>query len=182
MADTTQVTTIDQHSFVAKYPGHYRHRKQRNKKNYKLDVNQVERLVKAAKYHGRHCLRDSTLIMMAFEHSLKVSELINLKWNHIDLKEGTLLVSRLKNGQKTIHRLTKKEVENLRLLEEKYIDLEYVFISERKQPLSSSHVCKMIKRAGEDAGLPTKVQPSMLNGSCGFKMLSVRATSQAMQH
>ena len=182
MADANQVTTIDQRSFVGRYPGKLRYRKTRANSGEKLSTSQVDRLVKAAKYHGRHGLRDATLIMMAFQHGLKISELINLKWNHIDLKEGTLLVSRLKNGQKTIHPLTEKEINNLRLLEDKYTDLEYVFVSERKTPLSSEHVRKMIKRAGEEAGLSSQIRPKMLNRSCGFNLLSIRAAAQVTQH
>jgi len=182
MATENNVITIDQRSFVGKYPVKPRYRKYRSNSQNPLNNHQVGRLVKAAKYHGRHGLRDATMIMLAYQHGLRVSELINLKWNHIDLKEGTLLVSRLKNGQKTIHPLTEAELNNLRLLEEKYTDLEFVFVSERKTPLTKSHVVKMLKRAGEEAGLATRVQPDMLNGIHGFNLMTVRAAAQVTQH
>lgn len=196
MADANQVVTIDRGTFagkqVIKQRGKLRYRSRRSKSRshvpheqastIPLNNRDVERLVKAAKYRGRHGLRDATLIMLAYRHGLKVSELINLKWHHVDLDEGTLLVSRLKNGHKTIHSLSDKELHNLRLLERKYTQLEFVFVTERNTPLSNSHVNKMIKRAGQEAGLPNTVAPEMLNGVCGFDLISVRRGAQVTQH
>lgn len=40
---------------------------------------EVEAMVKAAHRVGRHGLRDSTLILLAYRHGLRVSELVGLK-------------------------------------------------------------------------------------------------------
>ena len=55
-------------------------------------------LIKAAKRAGRHGHRDATLILIAYRHGLRVSELVALRWDQIDLKAGRLHVVRLKNG------------------------------------------------------------------------------------
>lgn len=45
-------------------------------------------MVSAAQKVGRHGLRDSTLILMAYRHGLRVSELVALKWEQIDFAGG----------------------------------------------------------------------------------------------
>ena len=66
---------------------------------------EVKAMVSAAKKVGRHGLRDSTLILMAYRHGLRVSELIALKWEQIDFTAGTIYINRLKNGVSSTHPL-----------------------------------------------------------------------------
>jgi type 1 fimbriae regulatory protein FimB/type 1 fimbriae regulatory protein FimE len=47
---------------------------------------------------GRMAYRDALLIVMAYRHGLRASELIALRWDQVDLKAGTLHVARLKHG------------------------------------------------------------------------------------
>jgi integrase len=42
-------------------------------------------LVKAAERAGRNGLRDGTLILMAYVHGFRASEICDLKWHQIDL-------------------------------------------------------------------------------------------------
>ena len=59
---------------------------------------EVTVMIAVAKKVGRHRLRDSTLILMAYRHSLRVSELVALRWEQIDLTGGTIYINRLKQG------------------------------------------------------------------------------------
>src|SRR5205823_14588710 len=64
-----------------------------------LTPDEVERMIVAARrIDGRLAERDALLIMMAYRHGLRASELIALRWDQIDLKAGTVHVSRLKHG------------------------------------------------------------------------------------
>ena len=63
-----------------------------------LTPDEVQQLINAAKSVGRHKHRDATLILMAYRHGLRVSELVALRWDMVDLKQGLLHVNRLKNG------------------------------------------------------------------------------------
>ena len=54
---------------------------------------------------GRVAARDALLIMMAYRHGLRASELAGLRWDQIDLKAGTLHVARRKNGSPSTHPL-----------------------------------------------------------------------------
>jgi integrase len=59
---------------------------------------EVTTMISAAKKVGRHGLRDSTLILMAYRHGLRVSELVSLRWSQIDFAGGTIYINRLKHG------------------------------------------------------------------------------------
>jgi len=43
------------------------------------------------------------MILIAYRHGLRVSELIAFKWLQIDLQQGLLNVIRLKNGISSTH-------------------------------------------------------------------------------
>ncbi len=71
---------------------------------------EVEALLRAAKSLGRHQQRDYTMILLAYRHGLRVSELIGLRWEQIDLTQGHLHVNRLKNGVPSVHPLRGTEL------------------------------------------------------------------------
>jgi len=48
----------------------------------------VEKLIKGAESVGRHPHRDGTLILVAYRHALRVSELVSLHWDQIDFVQG----------------------------------------------------------------------------------------------
>ena len=50
---------------------------------------EVERLADAAK-GNRYGRRDATMILTAYRHGLRVSELIDLRWDQIDFDRATL--------------------------------------------------------------------------------------------
>jgi integrase len=63
---------------------------------------EVERLIKVAK-GNRHGHRDATMILVAFRHGLRVSELCGLQWTSIAFETGTLHVRRVKGGEAATH-------------------------------------------------------------------------------
>src|SRR4051812_10564840 len=81
-----------------------------------LTPDEVEQLLAAARGVGRHGHRDATLILIAYRHGLRVSELVSLRWDQIDLKAGTLHVNRLKNGSPSVHPVRGPELRALRRL------------------------------------------------------------------
>jgi integrase len=59
---------------------------------------EVERLIKAAKAN-RHGQRDATMILITFRHGLRAAELVDLRWDQVDLgRNACLHVRRVKNG------------------------------------------------------------------------------------
>jgi len=147
-----------------------------------LTMDEVRSLRNAAKSIGRNRLRDAALILLAYRHGLRVSEVIDLRWEQVDLKRRLLHVRRLKNGTSSNHPLGKKECRFLRRLRDRHPEAQFVFMSERKGPLTSSTVRKMITRAGRHARLPFPVHPHMLRHACGYKLANDGHDTRAIQH
>ena len=63
-----------------------------------LTQREVERLMDCARKHGRYGHRDATMILVAYRHGLRASEVCDLQWQQIELSEGRLHVHRVKNG------------------------------------------------------------------------------------
>ena len=143
---------------------------------------EVDALIKAAKSTGRHKHRDGTLILIAYRHGLRVSELVSLRWDQVDLKQGKLHVNRLKNGSPSVHPLRGPEIRALRRLQRDYQRSPYVFSTERKGPLTTSTVRKLTSRAGKKAGLTFPVHPHMLRHACGYKLANDGQDTRAIQH
>jgi len=146
-----------------------------------LTSKEMERLIKAAKQNGRHGDRDSTLILMGFRHALRVSELVDLRWSQVDFEGYSLHVNRRKNGRPSTHPLTGDETRALRKLRKRYGDSEYLFVTERQTPLTTSSVRKIVARAGEKAKLELSVHPHMLRHSTGFYLANNGIDTRSIQ-
>ena len=98
---------------------------------------------------------------MAFRHALRVSELVDIRWQQIDLDTATVHIRRAKNGTPGIHGLQGDELRQLRALRREHPHADFVFLSERKAPLSVDGAQKLIERLGVAAELsfPIHAQP-----------------------
>src|SRR5215831_14770942 len=101
-----------------------------------LTEKEVERLMKAAG-RNRYGHRDATMILLAFRHGLRASELCSLRWDQVDLAHARLHVSRLKSGIPSVHPLTGSELRALRRLQREQEPGRYLFLSERGAPMSA---------------------------------------------
>jgi integrase len=135
-----------------------------------LTETEVERLVQATK-RNRWGHRDSTMILTAWRHGLRVSELVDLRWGQIDFVTATLHVRRIKRGTPTTHPIMGDELRALRRLQrEQEPKSPFVFTSERAAPFSTAGFARMMERAGVEAGLLLKCHPHMLRRACGFAL------------
>jgi integrase len=125
-------------------------------------------MIRAARQVGRHGVRDAAIILLMFRHGLRSAELVALKWTQVDLKQGYIEIHRVKHGHDSIHPLRSPELRALRQLERDYPDTQYVFVSERKAPLSTRSIRALVARAGSLAGVSFKVHPHQLRHACGY--------------
>lgn len=146
-----------------------------------LTEQEVECLRLSARQQGRHGHRDDTLILMMFRHALRVSEVIALRWEQVDLKQGLLHVRRLKNGIPATHPLQGIQLRALRQLQRNYPDTPYVFVSERRTPLTARTINHIIVRAGASSKLNLTVHPHMLRHSVGFYLANKGHDTRAIQ-
>ena len=147
-----------------------------------LTPQEVDKLIKAAGRIGRYGHRDATLILLAYRHGFRVSELVALRWDQIDLEQGLLHIARLKNGTPSTHPLRGPEIRALRRLRRESETSPYVLTSERRSAMTASSVRKIIARAGDQAPLGFPVHPHMLRHACGFKLANEGHDTRAIQH
>jgi len=57
-----------------------------------LTGREVEKLIEASRKHGRYGHRDATMILIAYRHGLRASELCDLQWHQVELNAGRLHV------------------------------------------------------------------------------------------
>jgi type 1 fimbriae regulatory protein FimB/type 1 fimbriae regulatory protein FimE len=143
---------------------------------------EVERLIAAARRLGRHGQRDAAMILVAYRHGLRVSELVGLRREQVDLGQGLLHVRRLKGGSASTHPLRGPELRALRQTLRDSPDSPHVFVSERGAPMTASTFRKLVARAGEAAKLGMPVHPHMLRHSTGFKLANDGQDTRAIQH
>lgn len=143
-----------------------------------LTAAEVDQLRLAALERGRHGLRDATMILMAFRHGLRVSELVNLRWQQIDLAAGTIHVNRLKRGNPATHELSRTEIRALRQLDP---GTGFVFLNERGTVVTVAGFSKMLKRTARSIGFPIEVHPHMLRHACGYKLANDGRDTRVIQ-
>ena len=96
---------------------------------------EVNRLIKAAKAN-RNGHRDATMILIAFRHGLRAAELVDLRWDQVDLgRNACLHVRRVKNGMPSVHPLQGDEMRALCELK-RVADSPFVFTSQRETPFT----------------------------------------------
>ncbi len=107
------------------------------------------------------------MILVAYRHGLRVSELTDLRWDQIDFNAATLHVRRAKRGTPATHPIVGDEMRALRRLQrEQDPKSPFVFTSERGSPFTTAGFARLLERAGEAAGLGIKVHPHMLRHAC----------------
>jgi type 1 fimbriae regulatory protein FimB/type 1 fimbriae regulatory protein FimE len=111
----------------------------------------------------------------------RAAELIDLRWDQVDLENALLHVRRLKNGSPASHPLTGRELRALRRLQREQPKSPFVFISERGAPFSRRGFQAMLERAGEAAGFDMKIHPHMLRHACGFKLANDGVDTRTIQ-
>jgi len=146
-----------------------------------LTPTEIEALIGAARRLGRHGHRDATMILLAYRHGLRVSELVSLRREQVDLQEGLLHVRRRKNGLSSTHPLRGPEIRALRKLVRDYPETPYVFVSERRSPMTEATFRKLVARAGDAAELGMPIHPHMLRHSTGYKLANDGQDTRAIQ-
>lgn len=145
-----------------------------------LTGKEIDALMSAAR-KSRNGHRDATLILIGWRHASRPGELVSLRWDQFDLDQGTFHVNRAKNGLPSVHPLAGVEIRALRKLRREQPDSRYVFLSERRGPLSVDGLQKIMARMGKRAGIPFTVHPHMLRHTAGYKLANDGQDTRAIQ-
>jgi integrase len=146
-----------------------------------LTDGEVARLINTAG-RNRHGHRDATMVLVAYRHGLRASELVTLRWDAIDFAHGRLHVSRLKGSSESVHPLSGRELRALRRLKREQQPVSpFIFTSERGAPFTPAGFRKMIARVGVAAGFSFPVHPHMLRHACGYQLANRGVDTRSLQ-
>lgn len=137
--------------------------------------------------------RNLAMILLAFKHGLRASEVCGLKTTDIDLKNGIITIRRLKGSLKSSQDLL--DVPGQPLLSEKrvlrawleeretYRDRsDFLFLSQKGGKLDRSAFFRMFQSVAEQAGLPAdKRHPHCLKHSLGFFLVEQGVSLPSIQ-
>jgi len=152
-------------------------------KNFLTEA-EMTRLLEAAK-QGRYGMRDYAMLLLAYRHGLRVSELVGMRLAQVNLEEGRVWVKRLKGSLDTEQPLDGKTLRAVRQwLRDRdtmgWKDLPWLFVSERGA-MSRKAVNYLIAEAGKRAKLPCHVHPHMLRHSCGYALANKGRDTRLIQ-
>ena len=145
-----------------------------------LTETEVEKLIEAAKAN-RYGHRDATMLLVAYRHGLRASEICDLRWDQIDFTSATLHVHRVKNGKPSTHPVRGDELRTLRKLEREAPKSPFVFITERGGPFTTDGFNWLVKRAGKKARFPFQVHAHMLRHATGYRLAGDGHDTRAIQ-
>lgn len=138
-----------------------------------ITATELSTICNAIKGGSRHPVRDELMTRMCFTHGLRVSELVALQWQHVNLKNRQLRVSRLKNGIPTTHPIVSKR--EIMLLNQLYKVAGkppngYLFNTERNTPVSVNGFQRMFGTYSEKA-TGVKWNAHALRHGCGTNLV-----------
>lgn len=151
-----------------------------------LTRDEVHRLMACAIRHNRHGRRDALMLRLAFEHGLRVSELVGLRWSAVDLVTHELRVTRAKGSLDGTHPLQGDTVRALkRYQRDSGQTAGLVFVNERGAPVSADGFRRLLHRLSERV-LGVKWHPHALRHACGVHLINqgvdLRTVQQYLGH
>jgi integrase len=182
LPDTNGTVPCSKHGIgTQKFPPLRRRNRDVRDREYLTEA-EVDKLIAASK-DNRYVHRDATMILVAYRHGLRASELVMLRWDAVDFKDGYLHVRRTKGSTDSVHPLTGRELRALRKLQrEQEPKSPFVFTSERGSPFMTAGFRKMVARLGTAAGFDYCVHPHMLRHACGYKLANDGKDTRSLQH
>lgn len=131
---------------------------------------EIDRLLAAAKTFPRYGQRNYLLVLLAYRHALRISEVIDIRLSDIDLDSGRIYCRRLKGSVANTHPMEGDEIRAVRrwIKDRPQTALDFLFVSERGSPLTRQSSWRIVAEAGKIAGLELDAHPHMLKHSCGY--------------
>jgi len=151
-----------------------------------LTLEEVESLLSRPDEDDPHGVRDKAMLEVLYGSGLRVSELILLKSEDINLEDGFLLC-RGKGGKQRIVPLgqaacgaVRKYQNEVRPLLAKG-DSPFLFLTRRGSPFTRQGFWKLLRGYGREAGLASKISPHVLRHSFATHLLERGADLRSVQ-
>jgi site-specific recombinase XerD len=141
-------------------------------REYLLEL-EVEQLIAVAKANKNTLLatRNHLIILLGYRHGLRVSELISLKWNQVDIHCARLHIKRLKNSNSGVHPLAADECPILKKLKKHQpLKSNWIFATKFGIPITRDGVAKAVAIIAQVARLEIPFHHHMLRHGCGYEL------------
>jgi integrase len=144
-----------------------------------LTPDELRRLLSAAKKN----IRDYALILTAYRHALRATEVGLVQISDLDFKRLQLRVHRPKGSLRGVHLIQPDEARALKAwLRGRPYESPYVFTSNRRDPISRFTLDKVMRKYGELAKLPLQKRHfHVLKHSIATHMLEADADLRFVQ-
>lgn len=142
---------------------------------------ELQRILAAAKEHSP---RDYTMILLAYRHGLRASEVCRIEISHIDLEAGNIRCMRGKGSISNWQSLARDEVKAVKSYMRKRpkTDNPHLFISRNGGPLSRTQFYRVFRQLCEKVGIPKdKRHPHCLKHSLGSHLANSGVPVQVIQ-
>jgi type 1 fimbriae regulatory protein FimB len=144
-----------------------------------LEPCEVLSVLKVAKAHSA---RSWAMIVVAYKHGLRASEVCNLRLDDIDLKNGSIVVARLKGSLRTTQAITGHRGEPLLdeqkalrewFRERRHDGSQFLFTSQKGGRLDRSQFFRVFRAVAAGAGLSAEKQhPHFLKHSIATHLVA----------
>lgn len=144
-----------------------------------LEPAEVLSVLRTARAKGA---RAWAMILVAYKHGMRASEVCNLRLDDLDMKNGSIVVERLKGSLRTTQAVTEhrgepllNEVKALRewLGQRREDGSDFLFVSQKGGRLDRSQFFRLFRSIASDAGLPPeKRHPHALKHSIASHLVS----------
>src|SRR5262249_32635082 len=126
--------------------------------------------LRAAKSSRRYAARNHAMILLAYRHGFRASELVELRVSDVDLAAGTIHCRRRKGSKASVHPMKRDEIHAIEgvLGSRDVRGADYLFASERSAKLTRNGFWRIVSEAGKRAGLPMNVYSHQLRHACGY--------------
>lgn len=163
-------------------------RKQVSSSMAHLEPAEVLSVLRAARAKGN---REWAMIVVAYKHGMRASEVCNLSLGDLDMKNGTIAVERLKGSLRTTQALTEhrgepllNELKALRewLRQRRDDGSDYLFTSQKGGRLDRSQFFRLFRAIASEARLPTeKRHPHALKHSLASHLVAANTNLALVQ-
>lgn len=148
------------------------------------EIDRMEAAIDLSKWEGQ---RNKAIIELLFSCGLRVSELVNLKFNDVFEREKFLRIVG-KGDKERLVPISESALHEIKLwlydrnlMKIKPGEQDYVFLNRRGAHLTRTMILIMIKRTAEEAGITKTVSPHTLRHSFATELLKGGADLRAIQ-
>lgn len=156
--------------------------KSEKKLPHTLDVDQINQLLNFTAQTDED-FRDKAIMELFYSSGLRLSELLGIDLNHIDLRQQTLRVLGKGNKQREVP-IGSKAVDAINAwLTHRHaaVGVNALFLSNKGERLSRNTVAYRLKQRAKKQGIPTHLHPHMLRHSFASHMLESSGDLRAVQ-